>query len=232
MFAFMYKPDPYFNAIITASLEKGIDYIKTWLAYDFDKPEEKWVHKYPRGGIEGLFDEEVVSIEREWLQAYFGYDLEKMFSPTDLISFIETLIEANKSEKIYALKEFQILTIYSTLEQFVDIHNDIVNKEMSSQPIKETSIGLIDFDEMTTTYIGNFDFLMSETIFGTEGLEEVIENSDPSSGPISGYKPHPDELTLEEALPEELAEMDGELKNFYAKNMDYPYLDPSGNFES
>lgn len=225
MFIFETRPDPCLIEIINAAMDISIDYIRTWLNDEMEKEDGIWVQDYLRGGLESLNDPAVTNKEHEWLQCFFGNDLEKMFSPKELIAELTKLRSANKDNKYYHLKEYHLLIIYTTLERYIEIHNDMVNIDMTPLPIGKTQAGLIEFDDIIEIYYSDIDFLLQEEVFGSDVLKEVMGVSSSALGPVSGFKPHPDELFLEEATKDEIDDMEYPNEKIYTRNMDYPCYD-------
>ncbi|PCJ59986.1 MAG: hypothetical protein COA79_09270 [Planctomycetota bacterium] len=223
MFLYRQRPDPCLNEIISAGLNMAVAYIDVWIRGDMETEEGKWVQTYLRGGLASLDHPEVINKEHVWLQTYFGNDLEKMFAPKNLIIELKKLINANEEEKIFCLQEYHHLIVYSSIERYIEVHNDEVEKNNSPKLIQKTKVEIIDFDLLVDNYYQSVDFLMNEIAFDPEALNDIIGVQKTASGPVSGYKPHPNELILEEATQEEIQDMNSDTVNYYKENKEYPY---------
>ena len=165
MLRFQIPPDKIFMAILEGSITLTIDQIR----------ENKFISQ----------DKEVVNEDFESLLPIAG----KVFNYETALKTLKRMLICHKRPGLYSLNDFHYLLLYDALQQFCEIHNDMVIDAYSENEKKRMSkigafyIEEIDFDDLIGIYFYDIDFLIdADTILISvlikgKGWESIMKPS-------------------------------------------------------
>jgi len=174
-------PDQVFQAIVHDCLESTRDMIEV---YDAEaEPTE----------------EEREARATEYRDAFPR--LAQYFTWQEAVALLKGLLKASEDDgTLYQLTDYHWLLLYESLRVYSEVENDAAR--LSGTPIRcgPYRIGRLDFGEIVDYYFWDTDFLIPELATISEDARKQMGVSPETWGLAWGFKPHPDELTMQPVL--------------------------------
>ncbi len=128
----------------------------------------------------------------------------RVFNAETATNVLNKILVCHRDKLFYKLNDYHNLLLNDTLQNFCDIHNDMVltaanhqDKEETSM-IGETHVERINFDDLIAMFFFDTDFLLdTETVINL-GLDkrQILGIHGETFGISQGLAPHPEELEI------------------------------------